>query len=224
MTARARRVRPATIRWRHGARSARRRDSGGLRGVRARGLGDRRARPRRLDARLRRRPRTSTGGILATRTVPAHDLADGRRRGGRHRRADRRALDYVGVLAVELFVAAAARAGCSSTRSRRAFTIPATGRSTPASCSQFEQHIRAVAGWPLGDRRAPHRAVMTNLIGDEVDRLARLLAEPDAAPTPLRQGGGAARPQDGPRQSHHPPVRPLIRLLSLAILTVLSVF
>ena len=40
--------------------------------------------------------------------------------------------------------------GCWSTRSRRACTTPATGPSTPARSSQFENHIRAIAGWPLG--------------------------------------------------------------------------
>ena len=40
--------------------------------------------------------------------------------------------------------------GWSSTRSRRACTIPVTGRIEGAQTSQFEQHIRAIAGWPLG--------------------------------------------------------------------------
>ena len=34
-------------------------------------------------------------------------------------------------------------------------------------CSQFEQHIRAVAGWPLGDPVRHADAVMENIIGDE---------------------------------------------------------
>ena len=36
-------------------------------------------------------------------------------------------------------------------------------------CSQFEQHIRAVAGWPLGDSRRHADAVMENIIGAEAD-------------------------------------------------------
>jgi len=36
-------------------------------------------------------------------------------------------------------------------------------------CSQFEQHIRAVAGWPLGDPARHADAVMENIIGAEAD-------------------------------------------------------
>ena len=36
------------------------------------------------------------------------------------------------------------------------------------ACSQFEQHIRAVAGWPLGNPARHADAVMENIIGDEV--------------------------------------------------------
>ena len=67
-------------------------------------------------------------------------------------------------------------------------------------CDQFEQHIRAVAGWPLGPTDAHAQVEMTNLLGDEVDAVAKLAAEPDAAPAPLRQGRGPPGPQDGPRE------------------------
>ena len=55
---------------------------------------------------------------------------------------------------------------------------PTGERSDAALTSQFEQHIRAVAGWPLGDSERLADAVMTNLVGDEVDRWPELLAEP----------------------------------------------
>jgi 5-(carboxyamino)imidazole ribonucleotide synthase len=45
--------------------------------------------------------------------------------------------------------------------------------------SQFEQHIRAVAGLPLGDPSRHSDCVMENLIGDDVLRLPQLSAEPD---------------------------------------------
>lgn len=48
-------------------------------------------------------------------------------------------------------------------------------------CSQFEQHIRAVAGLPLGPFDAHSPAVMTNLIGDEIHDIKPLLTEPDVA-------------------------------------------
>ena len=39
--------------------------------------------------------------------------------------------------------------------------------------SQFENHVRAIAGWPLGDTARHSNAVMTNLIGDGYQPLAR---------------------------------------------------
>jgi 5-(carboxyamino)imidazole ribonucleotide synthase len=51
--------------------------------------------------------------------------------------------------------------------------------SDAALCSQFEQHIRAIAGWPLGDPTRHSDAVMTNLIGQAAERWPVLLSEPD---------------------------------------------
>jgi 5-(carboxyamino)imidazole ribonucleotide synthase len=50
--------------------------------------------------------------------------------------------------------------------------------SDAAACSQFEQHIRAIAGWPLGDVARHGDAVMTNLLGATIDGWPALLAEP----------------------------------------------
>ena len=47
-----------------------------------------------------------------------------------------------------------------------------------ASVSQFEQHIRAVAGWPLGKPVRRGRIKMTNLIGDDVNDYAQWLTFP----------------------------------------------
>lgn len=47
------------------------------------------------------------------------------------------------------------------------------------NCSQFEQHIRAVCGLPLGSFEACCGAVMTNLIGEEILDIMPLLTEPD---------------------------------------------
>jgi len=51
-----------------------------------------------------------------------------------------------------------------------------SGHWTQNGCSidQFEQHIRAIAGWPLGDGRRHTNIVMQNLIGDEVKHVAEL--------------------------------------------------
>ena len=56
-----------------------------------------------------------------------------------------------------------------------------SGHWTEAACliSQFEQHIRAVAGLPLGNATRHSDCVMDNLIGDDILRAAELLAQPD---------------------------------------------
>ncbi len=45
--------------------------------------------------------------------------------------------------------------------------------------SQFEQHVRAIAGWPLGNGQRHHDAVLENLLGDEIDRACELAQEPE---------------------------------------------
>jgi 5-(carboxyamino)imidazole ribonucleotide synthase len=47
--------------------------------------------------------------------------------------------------------------------------------------SQFEQHIRAIAGWPLGDPYRHDDAVMINLLGGEAEDWTDLAAQPLAA-------------------------------------------
>jgi 5-(carboxyamino)imidazole ribonucleotide synthase len=61
-----------------------------------------------------------------------------------------------------------------------------------ASVSQFEQHIRAVAGWPLGKPVRRGRVEMTNLIGAEVEDFRRWLAVPGV--TVHLYGKSAVRP------------------------------
>jgi 5-(carboxyamino)imidazole ribonucleotide synthase len=77
------------------------------------------------------------------------------------------ALDYVGVFAVELFVGADGALLVNEIAPR----VHNTGHWTieACQCSQFEQHIRAVAGWPLGDPVRHADAVMENIIGAEAD-------------------------------------------------------
>lgn len=77
------------------------------------------------------------------------------------------ALDYVGVFAVELFVGNNGDLLVNEIAPR----VHNTGHWTieACQCSQFEQHIRAVAGWALGDPRRHADAVMENIIGAEAD-------------------------------------------------------
>lgn len=87
---------------------------------------------------------------------------------------------YVGVLAVEMFVL---RGGGEILVNEIAPRVHNSGHWTldGASVSQFEQHIRAVAGWPLGKAVRHGRVEMTNLIGDEVADYRRWLAVPGAS-------------------------------------------
>jgi len=91
------------------------------------------------------------------------------------------ALDYVGVLAVELFLVTEngqERLVVNEIAPR----VHNSGHWTlgGAVTSQFEQHIRAVCGWPLGATARLGRVEMRNLIGHDVDEWERILAEPGA--------------------------------------------
>lgn len=99
------------------------------------------------------------------------------------------ALDYVGVMGVELFVTPQ-----GLIVNEIAPRVHNSGHWTQAGCAvdQFEQHIRAVAGLPLGDGKRYADVVMENLIGDDMDRVPALLATP-AVQVHL-YGKGDARP------------------------------
>ncbi|MRX50307.1 5-(carboxyamino)imidazole ribonucleotide synthase [Paracoccus sp. S-4012] len=115
------------------------------------------------------------GGILRTTTVPCglpeRVTTDAVLLAGRIVNA----LDYVGVMGVELFVT---RQGLVV--NEIAPRVHNSGHWTQAGCvvDQFEQHIRCVAGLPLGDGRRHADVVMENLIGDDMDRVPELLATP----------------------------------------------
>jgi 5-(carboxyamino)imidazole ribonucleotide synthase len=119
--------------------------------------------------------------ILATSTVPAR-LAEATAEAARAIAAQvAEALDYVGLLAVEMFVVeeeGAERLIVNEIAPR----VHNSGHWTQDGClvSQFENHIRAIAGWPLGSTARHSDAVMTNLIGDETDAWQSLAAEPGA--------------------------------------------
>jgi 5-(carboxyamino)imidazole ribonucleotide synthase len=102
-------------------------------------------------------------------------------------------LDYVGVLAVEMFVRAG-RDGPEVLVNEIAPRVHNSGHWTldGASISQFEQHIRAVAGWPLGTPVRHGEVTMTNLIGDEINDYERWLTVPGA--TVHLYGKGPPRP------------------------------
>ncbi len=114
------------------------------------------------------------GGILRTTTVPAR--LSGSQRTDAVLIAARilNALDYVGVLGVELFVT-----GQGLLVNEIAPRVHNSGHWTQAGClvDQFEQHVRAVMGLPLADGARHADVVMENLIGADVERLPALLRE-----------------------------------------------
>jgi len=89
-----------------------------------------------------------------------------------------RALDVVGLLAVEMFVTRDGRLLINELAPRP----HNSGHWTLDACpvSQFEQLVRAVCDLPLGDPTPFAAAVMDNLLGEEVRAWPRLLAEPGA--------------------------------------------
>ena len=91
------------------------------------------------------------------------------------------AFDYVGVLAVEMFVVRDG-AGHTVLVNEIAPRVHNSGHWTIDGCSvsQFEQHIRAVVGWPLAEPVCYGRAEMINLIGDEVSGYRQWLETPGA--------------------------------------------
>jgi 5-(carboxyamino)imidazole ribonucleotide synthase len=103
------------------------------------------------------------------------------------------ALNYVGVLAVEMFVVPGER-GPEVLVNEIAPRVHNSGHWTldGASISQFEQHIRAIAGWPLGKPVRHGPVTMTNLIGDDILGYERWLTVPGA--TVHLYGKGAPRP------------------------------
>jgi 5-(carboxyamino)imidazole ribonucleotide synthase len=105
-----------------------------------------------------------------------------------------KALNYVGVLAVEMFVAK--KGGKRELMVNEiAPRVHNSGHWTidGATASQFEQHIRAVAGWPLNaSKRVGKSVTMTNLIGDEVLGWEKFAKEPGASVH--LYGKGAAKP------------------------------
>ena len=113
------------------------------------------------------------------------------------------ALDYVGVIGVEFFAARDGRALVNEFAPR----VHNSGHWTidACACSQFEQHVRAVCGWPLGDPARHSDAVMTNLIGSDVDEWPALAREPRTSVHLYRKGA----PSDGRKMGHATRIAPL---------------
>ena len=115
-------------------------------------------------------------GILDHSLVPAgKDLAPAIAEAEALARRVAEALDYVGVLAMEFFAV-----GEQALFNEMAPRVHNSGHWTieGALTSQFENHIRAVCGLPLGDTaRAAPRVEMRNLIGEEANGWREIAAD-----------------------------------------------
>ena len=131
------------------------------------------------------------GGILSTSTVPAGpeiDALSGEAIAAA--KAIEEALGHVGVLTVEFFACVE-----GPIVNEIAPRVHNSGHWTieGAHTSQFEQHLRAILGLPLGDPSLVSAgATMENLIGADVERWADYVAEPGA--DLHLYGKGEARP------------------------------
>lgn len=120
-------------------------------------------------------------------------------------------LELIGLVALEMFVLPDGRLLGNEIAPRP----HNSGHWTMDACaaSQFEQHIRAVAGLPLASPERHHDAVMRNLIGPEgMAAWPRLVATPGVVPH--LYGKGAARP--GRKMGHANRLIPLGRLAAMA--------
>ena len=117
-------------------------------------------------------------GILSTTTVPARLTASQRTDAVLLADQILNRLKYVGVMGVELFVTPK-----GLIVNEIAPRVHNSGHWTQNGCAvdQFEQHIRAVTGWPLGDGGRHSDVIMENLIGDDMDRVPEIAKEPNAA-------------------------------------------
>ena len=124
---------------------------------------------------------THKDGILDTSTVPSPLSPAHAARATEIAGAIANALGYVGVLGVEMFYVPGAPEPLVV--NEIAPRVHNSGHWTMDAClvSQFENHIRAVAGWPLGPTGRHSDVVMTNLIGADVDHWPAIAAESNAA-------------------------------------------
>ena len=111
-------------------------------------------------------------------------------------------LDYVGVIGVELFELPGGRLLVNEFAPR----VHNSGHWTLDGCEvdQFEQHVRAIAGWPLGPTTLLAHVEMENLLGDEVEAWPQLAREAQARL--WLYGKGEARP--GRKMGHVNRLRP----------------
>ena len=142
-----------------------------------------------------------SNGILRTTTLPARLSAAQRMDAVLLTANILNALDYVGVMGVELFVTSE-----GLIVNEIAPRVHNSGHWTQNGCAvdQIEQHIRAIANWPLADGSRHSDVTMTNLIGNDLDALEALSSQ---AGTALHLYG-KAEIKPGRKMGHYNSVRP----------------
>jgi len=142
-------------------------------------------------------------GVLRRTLAPAEAGAATREQAMAVARRILEGLDYVGVIGVELFELKDGALLVNEIAPR----VHNSGHWTLDGCAtdQFEQHVRAIAGWPLGPTGAIARVEMLNLLGSEID------AWPDFAADPAARVWlyGKRRARDGRKMGHVNRLSPL---------------
>lgn len=131
-------------------------------------------------------------GILKSSTVPAAVSDETTADAIEKAKTLAHALDYVGVLALELFV----MADGSLLANEFAPRVHNSGHWTEDACpvGQFEQHVRAICGWPPGPTQRCYDLVMENLLGDtDIARWRDLAEEGALVRIYNKRGGGEGR-------------------------------
>ncbi len=141
--------------------------------------------------------------VLRTTFAPAHGSPRLTEEADEISRKIVEALGYTGVIATELFETRDGRLLVNEIAPR----VHNSGHWTIDACavSQFEQHIRAISGWPLGDPVRHSDAVMRNLLGDE----ALGWAPYAAAPGTCLHIYGKPEPRAGRKMGHVTKLFPL---------------
>lgn len=132
------------------------------------------------------------GGILKSSTLPAKISDETRAKAKELGRKLAESLDYVGMLALELFVMSDGELLANEFAPR----VHNTGHWTEEACliGQFEQHMRAVCGWPLSSAERFVDIKMENLLGDsDISTWERLAQEGGAPRIYAKRGGGEGR-------------------------------
>jgi 5-(carboxyamino)imidazole ribonucleotide synthase len=142
-------------------------------------------------------------GVLRTTLAPADLSPETLAQAQAIARVTLEALAYVGVIGVELFELSDGTLVVNEFAPR----VHNSGHWTLDGCEvdQFEQHIRAIAGWPLGPTAPLARVRMQNLLGAEANDWAQLSAQPDARVWLY----GKRHARDGRKMGHVNRLRPL---------------